>query len=330
MAEDRRTRGGRRTDRGGLRWRRRQRRAIDRRRRQRRAGLERRWHGTGFVCEDIGGEVTVYATWTGAEQDNFDAMMAPWLECSGVTMNYTGQRDLAGALTAAIAGGNLPDVAGLPGPGLMQQWYADGALLPLDFVDFAAYEAATPPGFAALGKAPDGKLAGIFTKGAVKGLIWYNTANWTGRRAGHLGGAQDHRRERRDRRHQDLVHRARVRWRLGLAGHRLDRGHRPAPGRHRAVYDGWVAGTTPWTDPAIKAAFEEFGVAVENAYGGSDFVNATAFGKGANPMFADPPGCLLHHQASFITTLLRVRGRRHRPTSTTSSRSRTSIRPTPA
>jgi alpha-glucoside transport system substrate-binding protein len=27
----------------------------------------------------------------------------------------------------------------------------------------------------------------------------------------------------------------------------------------------------------------------------------TNFGKAANPMFADPPGCLLHHQASFIT-----------------------------
>jgi len=41
---------------------------------------------------------------------------------------------------------------------------------------------------------------------------------------------------------------------------------------------------------------------VENAYGGSDYVNATAFGKAANPMFTDPAGCLLHHQASFITT----------------------------
>ena len=27
----------------------------------------------------------------------------------------------------------------------------------------------------------------------------------------------------------------------------------------------------------------------------------TNFGKAANPMFDDPPGCLLHHQASFIT-----------------------------
>ena len=134
----------------------------------------------GFACENIGGEVSVYGTWTGAEQDSFLAMVAPWEQCSGAKINYTGQRDLGTALTAGIAGGNLPDVAGLPGPGLMAQWYDEGALKPLDFVDFATYESSTPAGFAALGKAPDGKLVGIFTKGAVKGLIWYNTKNWTG------------------------------------------------------------------------------------------------------------------------------------------------------
>jgi alpha-glucoside transport system substrate-binding protein len=255
----------------------------------------------GFACENIGGDISVYATWTGAEQDNFDAMMAPWLECSGVTMQYTGQRDLAGALNTAIAGGNLPDVAGLPGPGLMQQWYADGVLQPLDFVDFAAYEAATPPGFAALGQAPDGKLAGIFTKGAVKGLIWYNTGVWQG----DAPATWD---ELKTAAASQATGDTKT-WCIGLESG----GDSGWPGTDwiedivlrqsgTEVYDGWVAGTTPWTDPAIKSAWEEFGTAVENASGGSDFVNATAFGKAANPMFADPPGCLLHHQASFITT----------------------------
>jgi alpha-glucoside transport system substrate-binding protein len=261
----------------------------------------------GFTCENIGGEVSVYATWTGAEQDNFDAMMAPWLECAGVTMNYTGQRDLAGALTAGIAGGNLPDVAGLPGPGLMQQWYADGVLLPLDFVDFAAYEAATPPGFAALGKAPDGKLAGIFTKGAVKGLIWYNTGVWK-------EGAPATWDELKTAASSAATGDTKT-WCIGLESG----GDSGWPGTDwiedivlrqagTAVYDGWVAGTTPWTDPAIKSAWEEFGTAVENAYGGAQYVNATAFGKAANPMFADPPGCLFHHQASFITTFFESEG----------------------
>ena len=136
--------------------------------------------GGEFACENIGGEVSVVGSWTGSEEDSFRAMIAPWEECSGATVNYTGSRDLAAQLTTGIASGALPDVAGLPGPGLMKDWYDQGALKPLDFVDFATYEANTPPGFAAAGKADDGKLLGIFTKAAVKGLIYYNTANWEG------------------------------------------------------------------------------------------------------------------------------------------------------
>ena len=257
--------------------------------------------GGTFTCENIGGEVSVYGTWTGAEQDSFLAMVAPWEECSGAKINYTGQRDLGTALTAGIAGGNLPDVAGLPGPGLMQQWYADGALKPLDFVDYATYEASTPAGFAALGKSPDDKLIGIFTKGAVKGLIWYATKNWTEATPPATWS--------------DLQAAATAKltgdektWCIGVESG----GDSGWPGTDwledivlrqagPEVYDSWVAGKTKWTDPAIKAAWQTFGGALADAYGGADFINSTNFGKAANPMFADPPGCLLHHQASFIT-----------------------------
>jgi alpha-glucoside transport system substrate-binding protein len=183
----------------------------------------------------------------------------------------------------------------------MQQWYTDGALKPLDFVDFAAYEGSTPAGFAALGKAPDGKLVGIFTKGAVKGLIWYATKTWTAgtpatwdelnttARAAATGETKE--------------------WCIGLESG----GDSGWPGTDWIediilrqagpdVYDGWVAGTTKWTDPAIKSAWETFGDAVANAYNTpAGYVNATNFGSAANPMFADPAGCLLTHQASFIT-----------------------------
>jgi alpha-glucoside transport system substrate-binding protein len=255
----------------------------------------------GFKFEQLGGAVSVYATWTGAEQDSFLAMMKPWLDGTGVKMNYTGQRDLGTALTAGIAGGNLPDVAGLPGPGLMRQWYDQGALKPLDFVDFAAYEAATPAGFAALGKGADGKLAGIFTKGAVKGLIWYNTKNWTETTPPATWDALN-------TAAKGKVTGDEKEWCIGLeAG-----GDSGWPGTDWIedivlrqsgpdVYDAWVAGKGKWSAPEIKQAFQTFGDAVTNAYKGSDYVVSTAFGKAANPMFATPPGCLLTHQASFIT-----------------------------
>ncbi|MFL5779288.1 MAG: ABC transporter substrate-binding protein [Chloroflexota bacterium] len=259
--------------------------------------------GTGALpsFQNIGGSVSVYGTWTGAEQDSFMAMIQPWKDGTGVQVNYTGQRDLPTAISTGIAGGNLPDVAGLPGPGQMLQYYDQGVLKPLDFVDFAAYEGATPPGFAALGKAPDGKLAGIFTKGAVKGLIWYNTKNWkettppttwddlnSKAKAAATGDTKE--------------------WCIGLESG----GDSGWPGTDWIedfvirqsgpdVYDKWVKGEQKWTSPEIKQAFTAFGDAVSNAHGGANYINTTNFGKAANPMFTTPPGCLLHHQASFIT-----------------------------
>ena len=94
------------------------------------------------------------------------------------------------------------------------------------------------------------------------------------------------------------------------------------------VYDGWVAGTTPWTDPAIKSAWEEFGTAVENAYGGSDYVNGPHFGKSVVPLFSDPAGLPLPPSGELHHDVLRIGGGRQRPTSTTSSPSPISTRPT--
>lgn len=257
--------------------------------------------------EKLGGEVTFIGSWSGAEQDNFLAMVAPWEERTGAKVKYTGSRDLNTQISTGIASGNLPDVAGLPGPGPMKDWAAQGALKPLDFVDFDAYSGATPQGFADLGKTDDGKLVGVFTKAAVKGLTFYNPKHWT---AGE------------PKTWDELVQSANSvkkgdtkTWCIGVESG-------PASGwpgtdwiediilRQSGpdVYDKWVKGEQKWTSPEIKQAFELFGDALEDAHGGSKYVVNTAFGKAANPMFKDPPGCLLHHQASFITEFFENEG----------------------
>ncbi len=45
-----------------------------------------------------------------------------------------------------------------------------------------------------------------------------------------------------------------------------------------------------------------------NSFGGSDAVLTTNFGDGGNQLFTDPPGCLFHHQASFITDFFKNQG----------------------
>ncbi|HEX9045157.1 MAG TPA: extracellular solute-binding protein [Candidatus Limnocylindrales bacterium] len=248
----------------------------------------------------IGGTVTVVGSWTGSEQDSFMAMVKPFEDATGVQVQYTGSRDLAAQLTTGVQSGNLPDVAGLPGPGLMKQWYAQGALKPLDFVDLNAYKSVTPPGYADLGVASDGKLIGIFVKSAVKSVVYFAKANWRG------GDPKTW---------QDLQSAAKSAatgstktWCIGLESGAASGWpatdwiedivlHQFGPD----VYDKWVAGQQKWTSPEIKQAWQAFGQVVNDAYGGPNYILTTNFGSGANPMFKSPPGCLLTHAGSFIT-----------------------------
>ncbi len=104
--------------------------------------------------------MSVVGSWTGSEQGIVRGDGRPVRREHGGDVQYTGSRDLAAQLTTGVQSGNLPDVAGLPGPGLMIEWYDQDALKPLDFVDAEAYRADTPEGFADLGVAEDGMLIG--------------------------------------------------------------------------------------------------------------------------------------------------------------------------
>ena len=192
--------------------------------------------GGTFACENVGGEVSVVGSWTGAEEDSFRAMIAPWEECSGATVNYTGSRDLAAQLTTGIASGTLPDVAGLPGPGLMKEWYDQGALKPLEFRRTSTNMRRTPhPASPMPARRADGNLLGIFTKAAVKGLIYYNTGVFTGDAPTTWDNLKSTAASVVTGETQAVVHRRRVRRRVRLAGHRLDRGHPPSPGGPRRL-----------------------------------------------------------------------------------------------
>ena len=156
-------------------------------------------------------------------------VVAPFEKRTGHRVDFTTTRDLKAALEAGIEAGDPPDIAGLPGPGYMTELARAGELVDLGTViDLGAYKRHTAPAFVHLGTV-DSKLVGVFLKGTVKGLLWFNPdvyrkgpfAAWT--RLQHAaksvgGGAA-------------LVRRARVGRVLGLAGHRLDRGLRPAPER---------------------------------------------------------------------------------------------------
>ena len=249
----------------------------------------------------LGGSVSIIGSWTDAEQESFLAMVQPWADQNGVQIDYVGTRDMQTQLTAAIEGGGagLPDLAGIPGPGLMSEWFEAGALKPLDFIDVDGYLAAAPPGLPELGMV-EGTLAGIFFKAAVKGFIWYNTNVYDGTvpeswdaltaldpaPAGDLWCVAFESGDASGWPGTDWIEDIVIR--------------QSGP----EVYDAWVGGEQTWTSPEIRSAFETFGQVVENTAGGGDAIVTTAFQNGGNGMFTDPPQCLFHHQASFMSDFL--------------------------
>ena len=69
------------------------------------------------------------------------------------------------------------------------------------------------------------------------------------------------------------------------------------------VYDQWTKNEIPFDDPRIIAAIEEFGsFALNNDYvaGGASTVASTDFRDSPDGLFASPPQCYMHRQASFI------------------------------
>lgn len=247
----------------------------------------------------IGGSVRVVGSWSGAEEDAFIAMVRPFEQETGIDVQYTGTRDLNGLLWQGVAQKNPPDVAGLPGPGQMAEFARFGALQDLtNVIDAAAYKSQTVPTFIDLGTV-DGKLVGVFIKATLKGLIWYNPKVYTLPAPTTWDGLKSN---------ASLAKRDASTWCMGL-GSDATSGW-PATDwiedfvlRESGpdVYDDWVAGRLPWTSPQIKSAFEHYGDVVADSAGGPSAVIATEFQDGGNGLFSTPPGCLFHHQATFMT-----------------------------
>ncbi len=259
---------------------------------------------------DLGGgdlsgqEVTVIGTWGGDEQAAFLKMVKPWEDQTGAKVKYTGTRDLNAVLTTGTASGVLPDLAGLPGPGQLQEFAAGGSLKPLnDVLDIDTYKNETAPALVDLGTAND-QIYGVFIKAAVKGLMWYNpkTANY-----GDSTPAT----------YDDLTaalasnaSKAQAQWCLGIESGAAS----GWPGTDWIedfvlrqsgpdVYNQWWQGKVKWSSPEIKQAFEAYGDIVKNSLGGATTAAATNFANAGDPLFDSPPGCQLLHQASFITGL---------------------------
>ena len=133
--------------------------------------------GDGGDAPSLEGQtVEVAAVWTGAEQESFTQVLNQFEEDTGATVQYTSTGDdIATVIGTRIEGGDPPDVAILPQPGLLAQFAQSGDLQPLS----GEVETAVDENYADVWKelgTVDGELYGVWFKAANKSTVWYRPA----------------------------------------------------------------------------------------------------------------------------------------------------------
>lgn len=251
--------------------------------------------------------VTILGSITGDGATVIQQVFEPFTEATGIQVNYVGDASFATLLPVQVAGGNPPDLALFPQPGLMADLAREGALVPLDpFLDADALAAAYDSNWLELGRV-DGQVYGLWARADVKSLVWYRPDVFAA--AGYeIPTTWD---EMMDLT-AAIAADGNVPWCLGMESGTasgwvgtdwvediLLRSAGPE------VYDQWVAHEIPFNSPPVRDAFERFGAIALNpdyVLGGPVGILSTPFGDSPLPMFDDPPGCYLHRQTNFIST----------------------------
>jgi alpha-glucoside transport system substrate-binding protein len=253
------------------------------------------------------GTVEVFGAFTGAEQDAFDESLTAWEEESGIDIKYTGNADFTTFVRSRVQGGQPPDIALFPQPGLLLDLAAQDNLVPIDeYLDVDELNETLIPGFLDAVTDDEDTVYGAPMRMAVKSLVWvpkaYAAAGYSLEPAS-VQELSDIAEEIRDT--------GTPPWCLGYESGAatgwvgtdwIEEMVLRVAGPE--VYDQWVAHEIPFDDPQIQEAFEaysEIALTEGNVQGGGEAIVSTPFGEAGNPSFEDPPKCMLHRQGNFIT-----------------------------
>ncbi|WP_255572741.1 ABC transporter substrate-binding protein [Leucobacter tenebrionis] len=131
--------------------------------------------GDDTATGDFEGEsLNVVAAWSGAEQENFEAVLDEFSKRTGAKVTYTSFGDNGPTyIQGQLEGGTPPNVAVLGQPALMQSLAQNGDIVPVADGVRSAVEENYAQDWIDLGSV-DGDLYGVWFKGANKSTVWYN------------------------------------------------------------------------------------------------------------------------------------------------------------
>ncbi|KAA9160905.1 extracellular solute-binding protein [Amycolatopsis acidicola] len=250
-------------------------------------------------CSTSTETLTVLGPWTGAEEQSFRALLDAYTAQTHVEVNYQGNAAVNQVLLADVRKGQAPDVAVLSSPGELARYAHSRDLHPItDVVTLPDTEYSSQ--WRSLLQLGTADLYAVPVKADLKSLVWYDPARSPGPKPATWDELLAYT--------TDAASHGVSPWCLGVEAYSTS----GWPGtdwiedillhRHGAKYEQWAAGELPWTSPEVRDAWESWGrlLRTPNAVqGGRSGALLTYFGDAGKPMFTNPPGCLLEHQASF-------------------------------
>ena len=268
--------------------------------------------GHAYSGPNLSGQVvTIAGPWLGADEANFDKVIAAFESATGAEVQYAGSDSFEQQIVIDVQAGSPPNLAAFPQPGLAANLAAQDALTSLGSetanwvrANYAAGSSWVDLGTYANASGQD-EFYGFFYNVNVKSLVWYVPENFED--AGYeIPTTMDGLINLTEQMASD----GNTPWCIGLGSG--DATGWPATDwvedimlrtQPASVYDQWVSNEMPFTDERVIQAINLFGQFARNpryVEGGGTAVGSIDFRDSPKGLFSVPPKCFMHRQASFI------------------------------
>ncbi len=251
------------------------------------------------------GVVTVFGAFVDEEARRFEEAIRPFEERTGIQVRYEGSSEFETLISVRVEGGNPPDIAALPQPGLMKNFAEGGHLVPMWNEIERVVDSNYAPVWKELGSYQNTPY-GVFHRVNAKSFVWYPKKAWE-REGYEIPTTWDELEDLMDR----MVANGHTPWAVGMESGGAtgwvgtdwieDIMLRTAG---PDLYDQWVLNEIPFNHPSVKKAFEILGeiwLDPRYVYGGTNTILTTSFGDAPRPMFENPPRAWMHRQGNFVT-----------------------------
>ncbi|HEX6967775.1 MAG TPA: ABC transporter substrate-binding protein, partial [Micromonosporaceae bacterium] len=120
-----------------------------------------------------GKEVTIYASIRDTEADLLEQSWEQFVECTGIEIDYEGSGEFEAQIQVRVDGGNAPDIAFIPQPGLLERFAKAGKLKPASAETKAMAEESFSADWLKYATV-DGTFYGAPLGSNVKSFVWYS------------------------------------------------------------------------------------------------------------------------------------------------------------